>query len=115
MNLYSQLSTKLSKEFPGFSGSLIAQCQANFETFFVEDSDEFTDLLNLSKSSCSINEDHTMIEEKLKEEVLGTLEFIASLILHSVIPPGVARAITKELVKNFQKPFAIEGLFNPLD
>ncbi|KAL0235949.1 hypothetical protein GEMRC1_002531 [Eukaryota sp. GEM-RC1] len=109
-NLYIQLSVKLSKEFPGFSGYFIAQCQSNFEKFFVKDSEEFTKLLAQGHSSCSINEELTMTEAKLKVNVLGIVRFIVSLILHSVIPAGVASTVTKQLVKNFQKPFAIEGL-----
>ncbi|KAL0241623.1 hypothetical protein GEMRC1_006858 [Eukaryota sp. GEM-RC1] len=123
VNLYSQLCLKLSKLFPGFSGILIAQCQSNFEKFFVQDiaiSDEITDLLEQVKRDRFVNDgevteaqldaERFYRENKLKAKVLGNVEFVASLILHSVIPAGVASTITKQLVQNFKKTMAIEGL-----
>ncbi|KAL0235973.1 hypothetical protein GEMRC1_002555 [Eukaryota sp. GEM-RC1] len=123
VNLYSQLCLKLSKEFVGFSKMLIAQCQANFEKFFIEDteiSEEISGEIDQVKRARFINDGEvteTQIlaerfyrENKLKAKVLGNVEFVASLILHSVIPPNVASVITKQLVQNFKKVMAIEGL-----
>ncbi|KAL0241409.1 hypothetical protein GEMRC1_006644 [Eukaryota sp. GEM-RC1] len=49
-------------------------------------------------------------ENKLKAKVLGNVEFVASLILHSVIPATVASTVSKQLVQNFKKVMAIKPL-----
>ncbi|KAL0238548.1 hypothetical protein GEMRC1_013021 [Eukaryota sp. GEM-RC1] len=104
VNLYSQLCLTLSKQYPILTGCLIDQCQDNFEKFFIQDSgisDEIT---------AQLDDERCYRKAQFKAKVLGNLRFVASLILHSVFPPGVASTITKQLVQNFQKPLAIEGL-----
>ncbi|KAL0251201.1 hypothetical protein GEMRC1_000414 [Eukaryota sp. GEM-RC1] len=123
VNLYSELCTFISKLFPGFSSSLVAQCQTNFEKFFIADTDvstEIDDIIQQLKrnrfvdgkemTEVQVEKQKTFRENKLKAKVLGNVEFVASLILHSVIPPGVASSITRQLVEKFQQPMAIQGL-----
>ncbi|KAL0251351.1 hypothetical protein GEMRC1_000564 [Eukaryota sp. GEM-RC1] len=121
VNLYSQLCLTLTKEFPRLSGVLVRTCQIHLEEYFVADSslsDKIDELIEKFKRGRYVNdredtellEDRVFMEYMLKAKVLDNLRFVGSLILHSVIDPGVASFITKRLVQNFQKPLAVEGL-----
>ncbi|KAL0238424.1 hypothetical protein GEMRC1_012897 [Eukaryota sp. GEM-RC1] len=123
VNLYSRLCLTLSKQYPNLTVCLIDQCQDNFEKFFIQDSgisDEITGFLDqirkdvffnhMEVTEAQLDDERCYRKAQFKAKVLGNLRFVASLILHSVFPPGVASTITKQLVQNFQKPLAIEGL-----
>ncbi|KAL0251231.1 hypothetical protein GEMRC1_000444 [Eukaryota sp. GEM-RC1] len=122
VNLYSQFCLQLSKIFPDFLPVLIRKCHVNFEIFFVQNSTishEIPDQLEQGKRDLFVNhwsateaqldDERLFRENKLKAKVWDNVEFVASLILFSVVPPGVASAITRELVQDFQKPLAIEA------
>ncbi|KAL0238417.1 hypothetical protein GEMRC1_012890 [Eukaryota sp. GEM-RC1] len=114
VDLYSQLCHSLTKRFEGFHHNLIDHCQHHFEKFFIKDtsiSDEVqNELICHKKSNLITSIDKVSVETKLKARVLGNFRFVAALILHTILPSGVASVITKQLVTNYQKPMAIEGL-----
>ncbi|KAL0241499.1 hypothetical protein GEMRC1_006734 [Eukaryota sp. GEM-RC1] len=112
IDLYSELCFKISQHFPTFSRIVIIQSQCKFEEFFVA---EAVEVLGDDRSLPIVNQFDLNVGgesiSKCKSEMSGNLlQFIASLILNTVIPATIASVITKQLVLQFRKPMAIEGL-----
>ncbi|KAL0241816.1 hypothetical protein GEMRC1_007051 [Eukaryota sp. GEM-RC1] len=128
INIYSVLCKNLSTAFTEISTDMIRQCRIHFENFFVRNatlSEHVGEKLNQLKttlagmnqtpSTSQLRAEQFYSEEKLKSQIQTNMQLTASLILFKVISPSVADNITRMLVNNYQKRFAVEALITFLD
>ncbi|KAL0207379.1 hypothetical protein P9112_012007 [Eukaryota sp. TZLM1-RC] len=128
MTLYAELCKELTSKLPatetdqGFNRRLVHRCQTNFQKYFLQDEEWKVSDAEIEKvkrerfkNDGDVTEDQLDAERfyrerKLKAQILGNIEFVATLILEGVFEPGVAAHISGELVKRPYVGGVVEAL-----